>query len=185
MLICGWILDDNNCPIEYIYFPLISVLIHKWINNIEESHKSYNKIIVLVSGRGKPMDETAKESDNSTKYTAKLIQIFLNTSYPDLRVELVHSTTNLFRYDENIIFVKRELLPAIHKLRDPLIETFGAKWKDKLGVTLSFADGTSARISAINASLRHYRYFSITLFLFTKLFLFSLSLVHLICIFGF
>lgn len=33
----------------------------------------------------------------------------------------------------------------------------GTAWKELLNVTLSFADGSSARISAINASLRHYR----------------------------
>ncbi len=33
----------------------------------------------------------------------------------------------------------------------------GEKWKDFMGVTISFADGSSARVSAINQSLSHYR----------------------------
>jgi hypothetical protein len=33
----------------------------------------------------------------------------------------------------------------------------GDAWKNSMNLTLSFADGSSARISSINASLRHYR----------------------------
>lgn len=45
----------------------------------------------------------------------------------------------------------------IDKLRDDLAHRVGAKWKDMLQLTLSFADGSSARISAINAALKPYR----------------------------
>ena len=70
----------------------------------------------------------------------------------------IHSTTNVFRYDENIAFVKRELLPLIDAIRDDMVQLHGAKWKEMMRLTLSFADGSSARISAINAALKHYRY---------------------------
>ncbi len=103
------------------------------------------------------MDQTANEADNSTEYTAKLIELFLKLAYPTLEVKLEHSDNNLFRYDQNILFVKYQLIPRIHDLRDELADKYGGKWKDLLRITLSFADGTSARISAINASLRLYR----------------------------
>jgi hypothetical protein len=42
-----------------------------------------------------------------------------------------------------------------------MVQLHGAKWKEMMRLTLSFADGSSARISAINAALKHYRYYQI------------------------
>ena len=92
------------------------------------------------------MDQTARVVDNSTKFLAELIKLFISHTYPHISVVHVHSTTNLFRYDENIAFVKRELVPLIDGIRDGLARSWGDKWKDLFGLTLSFADGSSARI---------------------------------------
>ncbi len=147
---------QDSFHIENVYFPLLAVLIPKWLVNIRSNKHDRNRI-VLVSGRGKPIDLKATDSDNSTEYTAQLAKLFLEKVYPEIDIELLHSDTNLFRYDENIVFVKRELLPCINKFRDDLVTEFKGKWKENMRVTLSFADGTSARINAINASLRHFR----------------------------
>lgn len=48
-------------------------------------------------------------------------------------------------------------MPRIDKIRDELAIKYGSLWKSLLHVTMSFADGSSARISAINAALRIYR----------------------------
>lgn len=45
--------------------------------------------------------------DNSTKYIGVLVQKFIEREYPFIQVMHVHSQTNIFRYDENIAFVKR------------------------------------------------------------------------------
>ena len=45
--------------------------------------------------------------DNSTKFTGVLITKFIEREYPQVKVIHIHSTTNIFRYDENIAFVKR------------------------------------------------------------------------------
>jgi hypothetical protein len=152
---------DSNIPgntqIRSVYFPLIAVLIPKWLKSIDEGRSGFKKVLILVSGRGTPMDTAANMSDNSTKQAGRLIEHFVHLSYPDIEVQLVHSTTNLFRYDENIMFVKRELLPVIDSYRDILVESLAEKYKENMRISLSFADGSSARISAINASLRHYR----------------------------
>lgn len=116
-----------------------------------------NKIIFIISGRGTPTDSKTRMIDNSTKYTGVLITKFIDREYPNIKVVHVHSATNIFRYDENIAFVKRELLPMIDEIRDKLAEKIGAKWKDAFKLTLSFADGSSARISAISAALKPYR----------------------------
>lgn len=92
--------DGNNtiaAYIESVYFPLITLLIPKWIGTIDINKMNHQKVIVLVSGRGKPVDENANIADNSTKYTAKLIAYFIKQAYPELKVRLVHSNTNLFR----------------------------------------------------------------------------------------
>lgn len=148
----------KSCLVSYIYFPLFSVLLRQWTHTIHDhAHDDFRKVIVLVSGRGEPIDSKAQDLDNSTEFTGKLIQLFIQQLQPEIEVHLLHSTTNLFRYDANIAFVKQELLPKIIELREELLDEDEPKWKDKLKLTLSFADGSTARISAINASLKHFR----------------------------
>lgn len=150
---------QTDYVLENAYFPLIAALVPKWLGTIDEERQLlFNKVIVLVSGRGTPMIQTSgNENDNSTKSTADLIRLLIQKAYPGIQVKLVHSESNLFRYDENIMFVKNELLPMINTYRDQLVVAKGAEWKEHMRVSLSFADGSSARISAINASLRYYR----------------------------
>ena len=69
---------NGPCSISAVYFPLIAALIPKWIKDIDENRAGYQKVILLVTGRGTPVSETAKISDNSTQYTAKLMQLFLS-----------------------------------------------------------------------------------------------------------
>lgn len=134
---------------------MISVLIHKWLGN---TTPHYRKIVVLVSGKGEPVDRSTEDKDNSTEFTAKLIELFIKHAYgSSIEVHHIHSTTNLFRYDSNIAFVKQDLLPKIEEIREDLLDGIDPKWKEKLKITISFADGSSARISAINASLKNYR----------------------------
>lgn len=144
--------------IDSAYFPLLAVLIPKWLASIEGPRESFDKVIVLVSGRGTPsVQSSGSDNDNSTKCTAELMKLFIELTYPSINVRLLHSDSNLFRYDENIVFVNRQLLPLINEYRDRLVAIKAAEWKEHMRVSLSFADGSSARISAINASLRYYR----------------------------
>ena len=149
--------DSILCRIEFVYFPLISVLYRKWLDIAKNRSPGFHQVLVLVSGRGKPIDTKAEELDNSTEFTGKMIEAFLNFGSNSLEIHLLHSNTNLFRYDANIIFVKKELLPKIAEIREELLNTDGEPdLKRRLKLTLSFADGSTARISAINASLKHY-----------------------------
>ena len=63
----------------------------------------------------------------------------------------------LLQCTQNIVFVKNELMPRVNYHRDQLASKFGSQWRNMLHVTMSFADGSSARINAINAALRIYR----------------------------
>jgi hypothetical protein len=150
--------STNECMIENAYFPLIAALLPKWIGSIDQHRENFTKVVVLVSGRGTPMIQSSgSANDNSTKETGELIRLMIQRAYPGIQVVLLHSDSNLFRYDENIIFVKHDLLPLINKYRDQLVKIKKSEWKEHMRVSLSFADGSSARISAINASLRYYR----------------------------
>ena len=75
----------------------------------------------------------------------KMIEILINFWY-------TYKTQTTFTYN-----TFRELLPMIDALRDDLARKVGSKWKDIFKLTISFADGSSARISAINAALKPYR----------------------------
>jgi len=50
----------------------------------------------------------------------------------------------------------KELRPLIEKHRDVLVDRFKDAWKKHFHVTISYADGPPARLSALNASLRVY-----------------------------
>eukprot|EP00611_Tribonema_gayanum_P025851 TRINITY_DN5_c1_g3_i2.p1 TRINITY_DN5_c1_g3~~TRINITY_DN5_c1_g3_i2.p1 ORF type:complete len:770 (-),score=258.58 TRINITY_DN5_c1_g3_i2:112-2421(-) len=140
------------------FFPLLSALVPKWKRQVLDSgDETCEKVILLVSGVGTPRDRAHEPEGNSTEGTARLMEAFLALTHPDVKVVRVHSRTNLFRYDENIRFVKTELLPLVDAERHRMAEMYGSDWRDMMHLTISFADGSPARISSINASLRHYR----------------------------
>jgi hypothetical protein len=151
--------EDSSATLSAVYFPLLSMLIPKWLTEVDSRGKGRSrKIVFLVSGQGTPRDETARVQDNSTEITAMVMEMFLKKVYPSLEVVQVPSPTiNLFRYADNIVFVKRMLKPKLDAIRNDLAAKIGGRWLENLHVTMSFADGSSARISAISASIRSYR----------------------------
>lgn len=55
------------------------------------------KTVLLVSGVGRPRNQKHRLEDNSTEVTAELMEVYLNRHYPEVKVERVHSDTNIFR----------------------------------------------------------------------------------------
>ena len=112
--------------IDGVYFPLLASILPKWRSSLQSSagvgvrreEDDVFKIIFLVSGVGMPRDQTSSTEGNSTEGTAELLEEWIRRSYGDVRVVRVHSKTNIFRYDENIAFVKNELLPLVEHYRD-------------------------------------------------------------------
>eukprot|EP00536_Pseudo-nitzschia_multiseries_P009919 jgi/Psemu1/325849/estExt_fgenesh1_pg.C_2890012 len=183
--------------IDAVFFPLLAALMPAWEKKIDEKYGSFSrtttttttttsspkpkKVLILVSGVGQPRDWTHNTKSNSTQQCAKLMEIFLKTTYPDLVVLHIHSDTDIFRYDENIAFVKHELLPRVQEYRDAhakglpypdeiarlppeirnsIVDTdrpFSTEWRKSFSITISYADGSSARNSAIQASLRTFK----------------------------
>lgn len=86
------------------------------------------KVLFLISGEGSHNDPT-HTADDSTEYAAKIMRLFIKEFYPDIDVRLIHSRSNVFRYDENISFVNAELLPCLEQFRNALAYKIGAKWR--------------------------------------------------------
>ena len=161
--------DDRTLLAFTCYLPLLAILIPRWLAAVQHKLRPDCKLVlVFITGRGTPNEPSGRIQDNSTLYTGRIMTKFIELLYPFITVKHVHSSTNLFRYDENIVFVKKELLPTIDAMRDELIDMHtklsydAGKWKEEYKITLSFADGSSARVAAINASLKRYRSSSFT-----------------------
>jgi cytidine deaminase len=114
-------------------------------------------VLVLVSGAGQPRNAPANPADNSTEGTGRVIERFVKLVYPDIEVVHIPSAFGIFRYDDNVRFVKEQVLPAIEARRAEVVASHGDTWSSNLKITVSLADGAPARISAINAAMRSYR----------------------------
>eukprot|EP00985_Skeletonema_marinoi_P032375 scaffold39118_cov206-Skeletonema_marinoi.AAC.8 len=188
---------ENDLQIGAVFFPLLSTLLPRWLGQIadkfgdDSSSKkapssnvaaplytpNVKKVIVLVSGVGTPRNWTHSINGNSTHACAELMELFINTLYPDVTVVKIHSETNIFRWEENITFATQELMPCIDSYRDAHARgepypdeiasangisgmernEFNPDWKQSVSVTYSFADGSAARSFAIQSALRPYR----------------------------
>ena len=62
--------STQGCVIEAAFFPLMAVLLPKWLQDCDPSKK---KIVFIVSGRGTPNDSSSRMVDNSTKFSGVLI----------------------------------------------------------------------------------------------------------------
>jgi cytidine deaminase len=180
-----------SCRIRHVLFPLLATLLPRWKERIQQKQydraASVKRVLILVSGVGTPRNWTHDRRGNSTETCARVMKAFLQRIDPALTVVHIHSETNIFRYDENLVFSEKELMPIIHSYRDAharglhypdetrsgrndgtnvgddeqdvslRTHPFSADWKDSFHTTLSFADGSPARTYAIQASLRQYR----------------------------
>jgi hypothetical protein len=111
--------------VSKVQFPLCSVLIPKFNEAIDRKYANMTnikvlKVVILVSGVGTPRSWTHSVTGNSTAGAAKLMELFINENHPDIVVVRLHSESNIFRYDDNIGFVKAELLPVIESYRDAI-----------------------------------------------------------------
>jgi hypothetical protein len=127
--------------ISAAFFPLLAALVPKWESYILErgKYKANTKLVLfLISGQGTPRDEAANVVDNSTDLCAHLMKAFLQKAYPYIEVRLLPSPNlNLFRYDENIQFVKQILLPHVESIRSEIVREVADRWKDHMHMYIS------------------------------------------------
>ena len=153
------LIEDENHPAtpRRVYFPLLAVCVNAWLEEVCET--TSQKVVLLVTGTGTPRDETAKNDPrgNSTCEASKLMEIFLRTHYQNVDVVLLHSESNIFRYDENISFVRHELLPTVAKIRNSVVDPYSSSWASRFKVAVTSGDGAPARVAALQRSLRVYK----------------------------
>jgi cytidine deaminase len=169
--------EQSNIRLDYVFFPLLAALIPRWYQQIATNYSpktDVKKVLILVSGVGTPRNWTHSVAGNSTEACSALMERFINILHPEVTVVRIHSKTNLFRYDENILFANRELRPRIDAYRDAHAQRraypdeikypkdlmdapFSEDWKRSFHVSISYAGGSPARIHAIQAALRPYR----------------------------
>lgn len=147
----------DRVAITAVYFPLVAVLLPKWEHVLEEfKSQSSKQVVYLISGAGIPRNAQHAVNGNSTEVTAQLISLFVRRYYPRMEVVQVHSGSNIFRFDDNVQFMVRELRPRLEARREKIVDRCGDAWKAHFHVTIAYADGPPARLSALNASLRMY-----------------------------
>ncbi|CEG35555.1 uncharacterized protein PHALS_11430 [Plasmopara halstedii] len=148
----------NHVGITAVYFPLVALLLPKWTQVLKEfQSESSRQLVYLISGAGIPRNVEHSHSSNSTEITAQLIVLFVHEYYPQMTAIQVHSGSNIFRFDDNVQFMTRELRPLLEAHRETLVDRCGEAWRSHFHVTIAYADGPPARLSALNASLRMYR----------------------------
>lgn len=148
----------TKVAITAVYFPLVALLLPKWRQVLREFKSERSKqLVYLISGAGIPRNEAHSVHGNSTETTAKLLGLFVQQYYPHVDVIQVHSGSNIFRFDDNVQFMTRELRPRLEAHREALVDRCGDAWKAHFHVTIAYTDGPPARLSALNASLRIYR----------------------------
>lgn len=148
----------TRVAITAVYFPLVALLLPKWHHVLHEFKSERSRqLLYLISGAGIPRNEAHAVSGNSTESTARLLALFVQCNYPQTDVIQVHSGSNIFRFDDNVQFMTRELRPRLEAHREALVDRFGDAWKAHFHVTIAYTDGPPARLSALNASLRMYR----------------------------
>ncbi|GMF20065.1 unnamed protein product [Phytophthora lilii] len=148
----------DRVGITAAYFPLVALLLPKWTQVLKEfQSEGSRQLVYLISGAGIPRNMQHSRSGNSTEITAQLIVLFVHQYYPHMTAIQVHSGSNIFRFDDNVQFMTRELRPLLEAHRETLVDRCGEAWKAHFHVTIAYADGPPARLSALNASLRMYR----------------------------
>ncbi|TYZ65904.1 hypothetical protein PybrP1_002942 [[Pythium] brassicae (nom. inval.)] len=148
----------KRVAITAVYFPLVALLLPKWRHVLREFKSERSRqLLYLISGAGIPRNEAHAVHGNSTESTARLLALFVQLNYPQMDVIQVHSGSNIFRFDDNVQFMTRELRPRLEAHREALVDRFGDAWKAHFHVTIAYTDGPPARLSALNASLRMYR----------------------------
>ena len=156
--------DVSSVRIACLYLPLLATVIPEWVRAIKRralqrpaGTPAPRKVLVIVSGAGQPRDEKANPADNSTEGTGRIIERFVRLVHPEIEVVHIPSAYGIFRYDDNVRFVKEQVLPVLEAKRAEVVASHDDQWAQNLKVTVCLADGAPARISALHAAMRSYR----------------------------
>ena len=84
-------IDATQLPvISQIFFPLLALLMPAWELAMDQPSNS-EKVLYLIAGSGTPRNPKHDEDGNSTFPAARLLQLFVETFFPDITVVTVDS----------------------------------------------------------------------------------------------
>ena len=150
--------QDKGGVVQSVSFPLLSQTLHTWLN---VNHAGYVEGVeyhlLLITGAGKARNKQLDPLCDSTRLTAKCMELFVKKHYPHVTSSLMDSGLGLFHYDENVKFIREAVLPKIEELRKPVVTHYTGNWQDHLSITIALTDGSPARLAALNAALRQYK----------------------------
>jgi hypothetical protein len=118
-----------ECEITGLYFPMLSVLLPKWISlsSPPQAKDKRRKLVYFITGSGVPRNRSHSKNGNCTFPLARLIeQVFLNRFYPDMVLSVLHSgdESDLFSFNANVKFMNDIVRPTIFKKRSELAQFF-------------------------------------------------------------
>ena len=165
--------SDNMVAISAIYFPLVSVLMTKWLSALASAAAAKaakagpsssasatppsKKVCFLISGSSVPDDPEHPRGAGSTSETAVLLLRFLRLAYPEVIPTHLPAGDDVFRYDATVAFLRHALVPEIERHRVALVSAYAEGWAKRFSLTISMAAGAPARLAALNATARQFR----------------------------
>ena len=148
--------QDGTQPVALgVFFPLIAVLLPKWLNHA--SQRAGRHCVYLISGSGIPREQCHDVAGNSTECVARLMESFIRMVHPNVEVVQLPSSVGIFRFDDNVAFTRDVLLPKLDAERQVLVQHYREAWHERMQVTQSLTDGAPARVAAISTALRRYK----------------------------
>ncbi|RYY32453.1 hypothetical protein EON62_05340, partial [archaeon] len=166
-----------------MYFPVLSVIIPRWLitgsaaqprlltrssSSSSSSSSSgggsgatvevddHQPTLFLLSGANSFVDASFNTCLSTTEFVGCMATSFLEMCYPWLSLRHISSTVEALRYDTNVSFVKKLVIPMIDMLRRRLVMGVGDIWRKRFHVYLSLAAGAPARLAALNSAMREY-----------------------------
>lgn len=114
---------------------------HQQLGHGAESRSTYSAALLLVKWTEQFLQERVREANHNVK----------------VEIEVIHSGSGIFVYDENVRFVTQEVLPKIDAAREKCLDSYKSGWSRFFRVTTTLAEGAPARVSAITQGLHHFR----------------------------
>ena len=151
---------DGPVRITSYYVPIFAPIVARFIaaqSSPSSGGGSIRRVVFFISGNSVPGDSEHASGAGSTEATAILLSRFMRHVYPNVLCHHIASGDDVFRYDANVAFLRRYLIPHIDGLRRSLVDNFADDWARHFSITISLATGAPARLAALTASCRQYR----------------------------
>lgn len=163
--------DEEESPkdgprFNRICFPIFALALHTMLEKMRrQSHRCDFFKIFFLSGSHQILEQGGESC--STYSAALLLSLWTEQFLKDLvreaghsvkiDIEVVHSGSGIFVYDENVRFVNQEVLPKVDEAREKCLGIYREGWSRFFHVTTTLAEGAPARVSAITQGLHHFR----------------------------